>query len=123
MTQTPVADWCDVVRQGSHLAACCLLLVLLLILSGTSMAAQASRATAPIPPVLTQAKNLIDRGDHESAATVLRRFLAGSPSPEHLDDAYLLMGAALFGMKEYSESLKVLTQLETEFPSSEVADR
>ena len=93
------------------------------VLLSAALAAPPPQPTAPIPPVLNQAKSLLDKGDHESAATVIRRFLAGSPPPEHLDDAYLLMGAALFGMKEYPEALKVLTQLQTEFPSSEVADR
>lgn len=113
-----------ILRHHVKLAVlCCLLVAEPLVILDSSIAAPPPSATAPIPSVLTQAKNLIDKGDHESAATVLRRFLSGSPPPEHLDDAYLLMGAALFGMKEYQESLKVLTQLQTEFPSSEVADR
>ena len=70
-------------------------LPLLLTPNSSSLAADAPRGGAPIPPVLTQAKNLIDKGDPESAATMLRRFLSGSPLAEHLDDAYLLMGAAL----------------------------
>ena len=81
------------------------------------------RAPLPDPPVLSQAKKLIDKGDAESAATVLRRFLLTTPRPEHLDDTYLLLGAALFGMKEYPEALKYLNQLQTEFPSSELSER
>ncbi len=77
----------------------------------------------PNPPVLTQAKILIDKGDHESAATLLRRFLETSPRPEHLDDTYLLLGAALLGMKEYQDALKFLHQLHTEFPASDLGDR
>lgn len=86
-------------------------------------AADAPKSIAPTPPVLGQAKQLIDNGDHESAATVLRRFLATASLPEHLDDAYLLLGAALYGMKEYPEALKFLNQLQTEFPTSELAVR
>ena len=81
------------------------------------------RAPLPDPPVLSQAKRLLDKGEAESAATVLRRFLLTSPRPEHLDDTYLLLGAALYGMKEYAEALKCLTQLQTEFPASELAER
>ena len=86
-------------------------------------AADESKSIAPNLPVLGQAKQLIDKGDSESAATVLRRFLATAPRPEHLDDAYLLLGAALYGMKEYSEALRYLHQLQAEFPASELADR
>ncbi len=77
----------------------------------------------PNPPVLGQAKGLIEKGDPESAATLLRRFLTTAPRPEHLDDTYLLLGAALYGMKDYPEALKVLNQLQTEFPTSDLADR
>jgi tetratricopeptide (TPR) repeat protein len=73
--------------------------------------------------VLSQAKRLLDKGEAESAATVLRRFLATSPRPEHLDDTYLLLGAALYSMKEYSEAIKYLNQLQTEFPASDVNER
>ena len=75
------------------------------------------------PPVLGQAKLLIEKGDPESAAAMLRRFLTAAPRPEHLDDAYLLLGAALYGMKDYPEALKPLNQLQTEFPDSDLADR
>jgi ABC-type branched-subunit amino acid transport system substrate-binding protein len=109
-------------RQGAVVVVC-LAVAALVMLNGLLLAADAIRGSAPIPPALIQAKSLIDKGDHESAATTLRRYLSGSPPPEHLDDAYLLMGAALYGMKEYPETLKVLNQLQAEFPSSEVADR
>ena len=69
------------------------------------------KAPLPDPPVLSQAKRLLDKGEAESAATVLRRFLLTSPRPEHLDDTYLLLGAALYSMKEYSEAIKYLNQL------------
>ncbi len=81
------------------------------------------KSITPEPPVLRQAKQLIDKGDYESAASVLRRFLATPSPPEHLDDAYLLLGAALHGMKDYPEALKYLNQLQTEFPASELAVR
>lgn len=88
-----------------------------------SDAADTAKSAAPNPPILGQAKLLIDEGDPESAATALRQFLATAPRPEHLDEAYLLLGAALYGMKEYPEALKYLNQLQTEFPTSELADR
>ena len=88
-----------------------------------SDAAESAKSVASNPPVLSQAKQLIDKGDPESAATALRRFLSTAPRPEHLDDAYLLLGAALYGMKEYPEALKYLNQLHTEFPASELIDR
>ncbi|HXV69354.1 MAG TPA: penicillin-binding protein activator [Nitrospira sp.] len=104
--------------------------VLLLALFGSGLlspnsgeTAETSRATAPIPPILSQAKQLIEKGEPESAATVLRRFITTSPKPEYLDDAYLLLGAALYGMKEYPEALKYLHQLQETFPASELSDR
>lgn len=81
------------------------------------------KAPLPDPPVLAQAKRLLDKGEPESAATVLRRFLLTSPRPEHLDDTYLLLGAALYGMKEYTEALKYLNQLQAEFPASDLSER
>ncbi|MDX2253170.1 MAG: penicillin-binding protein activator [Nitrospira sp.] len=77
----------------------------------------------PTPPVLAQAKQLIEQGDSESAATALRRFLTTSPHPEYLDDTYLLLGAALYGMKDYPESIKYLNQLQLEFPESGLNER
>jgi ABC-type branched-subunit amino acid transport system substrate-binding protein len=77
----------------------------------------------PNPPVLAQAKQLIEKGDSESAATLLRRFLTTAPRPEHLDDTYLLLGAALLSMKEYQDALKYLNQLQAEFPTSDLVDR
>ena len=86
-------------------------------------AAPPVKKPVPDPPVLGQAKSLIEKGDPESAASMLRRFLTTAPRPEHVDDAYLLLGAALYGTKEYQEALKYLTQLQTEFPGSELTDR
>ncbi len=95
-----------------------------LVLASYLFAPPALAAKAvPNPPVLAQAKQLIEKGDPESAATMLRRFLSTSPRPEHLDDTYLLLGAALLGMEEYQDALKHLTQLQTEFPTSDLVDR
>lgn len=80
-------------------------------------------AQATNPPALLQAKRLIDKGEAESAITILRRYLATAPRADYLDDTYLLLGAALFEMKDYVEALKVLQQLHTELPASEVLDR
>ncbi|MFI5247264.1 MAG: tol-pal system YbgF family protein, partial [Nitrospirales bacterium] len=74
-------------------------------------------------PTLNQAKRLIDADQAEEAITILRRFLATSPKPDLLDDTYLLLGAALYGAKQYGDALKYLRQLQTEFPNSEVTDR
>lgn len=84
---------------------------------------RAAKTAAPDPPVLGQAKLLIEKGDPESAASMLRRFLSTSPRAEHLDDAYLLLGAALYGTKDYQEALRYLNQLQVEFPTSELSDR
>lgn len=86
-------------------------------------AADTVKPLVPNPPVLNQAKQLIEKGDHESAASTLRRFLTTTPRPEHLDDTYLLLGAALYGMKDYGEALHYFNQLHTEFPESELLDR
>lgn len=95
------------------------------ILTPSSQAETADTANllVPTPPVLSQAKQLIEKGDHEAAASTLRRFLTTAPQPEHLDDAYLLLGAALYGTKNYVEALHYLNQLHTEFPESELLDR
>ncbi|NGZ60196.1 MAG: hypothetical protein CV081_06810 [Nitrospira sp. LK265] len=86
-------------------------------------AADPAKVLPPNPPALNQAKQLIEKGDPESAATILRRFLTTTPPPEHLDDTYLLLGAALYGMKDYGEALRYLNQLQTEFPASDLVDR
>ena len=86
-------------------------------------AADPVKILPPNPPVLNQAKHLIEKGDPESAATVLRRFLTTTPPAEYLDDTYLLLGAALYGMKDYGEAIRSLNQLQTEFPESDLVDR
>lgn len=90
---------------------------------GGAEAADPAKITLPPPPVLNQAKHLIEKGDHESAATVLRRFLTTTPPAEYLDDTYLLLGAALYGTKEHGEAIRYLNQLQTEFPESDLLDR
>lgn len=54
---------------------------------------------------------------------MLRRFIEGSPPAELLDDAYLLMAASMFGMKEQAETIRYINQLLGEFPTSELVDR
>ncbi len=91
--------------------------------AGKAETADSVKIIPPNPPVLNQAKHLIEKGDPETAATVLRRFLTTTPPPEHLDDTCLLLGAALYGMKDYGEALRYLNQLQTEFPESNLVDR
>ena len=100
-----------------------LLFIVNLTADNTGRATEPEKTVLPNSPVLTQAKHLIEKGNHESAATVLRRFLTTTPRVEYVDDAYLLLGAALFGLKDYNEALRHLNQLQTEFPTSELADR
>ncbi|MET0514178.1 MAG: penicillin-binding protein activator [Nitrospiraceae bacterium] len=84
---------------------------------------QTKNPSAQAQATLDQAKRLIDSDQPESAATVLRKFIGSSPNPDQMDDAYLLMAAAMFGMKEYGESTKYITQLLGEFPDSDLIDR
>ena len=86
-------------------------------------APQAKSPSAQAQATLDQAKRQLDADQPEAAATILRKFLAASPSPEYLDDAYLLMAASMYGMKEYGEASKYLAQLFGEFPESELIDR
>ncbi len=118
---SPIATW-PLVIVITALAAC-VALDSLLTRSGEAEAADTVKPLIPNPPVLNQAKQLIEKGNHESAASILRRFLTTNPRPEHLDDTYLLLGAALYGMQNYGEALRYLNQLHTEFPESELVDR
>ncbi|MGE0643087.1 MAG: penicillin-binding protein activator [Nitrospira sp.] len=86
-------------------------------------AADSTKPLVPNPPVLNQAKQLIEKGTYEAATSTLQRFLTTNPRPEHIDDTYLLLGAAFYGMKNYGETLRYLNQLHTEFPDSELLDR
>jgi branched-chain amino acid transport system substrate-binding protein len=93
------------------------------VLTFAAPAAETAKRTPANHPTLNQAKRLIDAGQAEEAITILRRFLGTNPKPDLLDDTYLLLGAALYRAQQYGEALKYLQQLQTEFPSSEVADR
>ncbi len=84
---------------------------------------QSKSATAAGQAALDQAKRLIDAEQPEAAATVLRRIIESNPPLDLLDDAYLLMAAAMFGMRDYTETQRYLNQLLGEFPSSELIDR
>lgn len=91
--------------------------------SAPAKPSQPKSPTAAGQATLDQAKRLIDSEQPEAAATILRQFIESNPPAELLDDAYLLMAAAMFGMREYSESTRYLNQLMGEFPSSELIDR
>ncbi|MCS6897917.1 MAG: outer membrane protein assembly factor BamD, partial [Nitrospira sp.] len=84
---------------------------------------EAPKNPPPLPAPLRQAKQLIEKGDPETAATVLQQFLATSPRPDHLDDTYLLLGAAFHEAKNFPDALKYLSLLLQQFPESEVRDR
>jgi ABC-type branched-subunit amino acid transport system substrate-binding protein/predicted negative regulator of RcsB-dependent stress response len=110
------------------LAAVWVVLTFVLMLIGncgwqSAVAAEPAKRAPANHPSLNQAKRLIDAGQAEEAITILRRFLSTDPKPDLLDDTYLLLGAALYRAQQYGEGLKYLQQLQTEFPSSEVADR
>lgn len=98
------------------------LLGLCLVVTEPAIAGNKPAGPVPNPPVLTQTKQQIEKGDYESAAATLRRFLTTTPRPEHLDDTYLLLGGALYGMQEYAEALRYLNQLQQEFPESELSE-
>ena len=87
----------------------------------TADAAKSSNGTSR--PTLEHAKNLIETHQEAAAIVTLKRFLASSPKPEDIDDAYLLMAAALVGKKEHEEALTYLNQLLAEFPASNLVGR
>jgi ABC-type branched-subunit amino acid transport system substrate-binding protein len=74
-------------------------------------------------PTLEHAKNLIETHQEGAAIATLKRFLASSPKQDDIDDAYLLLAAALIGKKEHEEALTYLNQLLAEFPASNLAGR
>ncbi len=84
---------------------------------------QAKSPTGAGQATLDQAKRLVDSDQPEAAAVMLRRFIESGPPPELLDDAYLLMAASMFGMKEQAETIRYINQLLGEFPTSELVDR
>jgi branched-chain amino acid transport system substrate-binding protein len=83
--------------------------------------AELAKSTGTSRPTLEHAKNLIETHQEGAAIATLKRFLTSSPKQEEIDDAYLLMAAALIGKKEHEEALTYLSQLLTEFPTSELA--
>ncbi|MDR4472595.1 MAG: hypothetical protein MRJ92_08085 [Nitrospira sp.] len=87
-----------------------------------SRPAPAKSPAATAQSALDQAKRLIDAEQPEAAAVMLRRFIESGPAPDLLDDAYLLMAAAMFGMKEQAETIRYVNQLLGEFPNSELVD-
>lgn len=89
-------------------------------LSGSDFA---KSSTTPSRPTLEHAKNLIETHQEGAAIVTLKRFLAASPKQEDVDDAYLLMAAALIGKKEHEEALTYLNQLLAEFPASNLTGR
>src|SRR5687768_9682760 len=74
-------------------------------------------------PTLEHAKNLIETHQEGAAIATLKRFLASSPKQDDIDDAYLLLAAALIGKKEHEEALTYLNQLLAEFPASNLTGR
>ena len=114
-------------RPRSFIAACAIACALVAVpfpvRTFAAPPAETAKRTPANNPTLNQAKRLIDAGQAEEAITILRRFLGTNPKPDLLDDTYLLLGAALYGAQQYAEALKYLQQLQTEFPSSEVAER
>lgn len=130
--QRPPADRsflsCGVQRRpGPFIAACAIACTLAApafpVHTSAAPAAETAKRAPANNPTLNQAKRLIDAGQAEEAITILRRFLGTNPKPDVLDDTYLLLGAALYRAQQYAEALKYLQQLQTEFPSSEVAER
>ena len=130
--QRPPADGsflsCGLLRRPSPFIAVCAIACSLAdpafpVYPSAAPSAETAKRAPANNPTLNQAKRLIDAGQAEEAITILRRFLGTNPKPEVLDDTYLLLGAALYRAQQYAEALKYLQQLQTEFPSSEVAER
>ncbi|MDP9131558.1 MAG: penicillin-binding protein activator, partial [Nitrospirota bacterium] len=119
------------------LRACVVTLAVVFLAGSVTSGEAASAPKAPVAPrsgqakspggsgqsTLDQAKRLIDADQPETAAVMLRRFIESTPSPDLLDDAYLLMAASMFGMKEQAETIRYVNQLLGEFPTSELVDR
>ena len=82
-----------------------------------------SGTTHPSKATLEQAKTLLETHRPDAAVTILKNFIASSPQSEYLDDAYLLIAAALSSTKEHAEAISYLNQLLSEFPTSDLADR
>ncbi|MDQ6732766.1 MAG: penicillin-binding protein activator, partial [Nitrospirota bacterium] len=96
----------------------------LVIAQSVTHGAELAKSSGGTPrPTLEHAKNLIETHQEGAAIATLKRFLATSPKQEDLDDAYLLLAAALIGKKEHEEALTYLHQLLGEFPASDLTGR
>jgi len=82
-----------------------------------------SGTTHPAKATLEQAKTMLETHRPDAAITVLKNFIASSPDSAYLDDAYLLIAAALISTKEHAQAVSYLNQLLSEFPKSDLADR
>lgn len=125
------------VSRAPHLPACSVALAVALLVGVATLGETAPAPKTPAAPrsnpakppattgqsALDQAKRLIDAEQPEAAAVMLRRFLESGPAPDLLDDAYLLMAAAMYGMKEHAETIRYVNQLLGEFPNSDLVDR
>lgn len=125
------------VSRAPHLRACSVTFAVAFLAGLVTFVEAAPTPKAPAAPrakesksptgtgqsTLDQAKRLIDSEQPEAAAVTLRRFIESNPGPDLLDDAYLLMAAAMFGMKEQAETIRYVNQLLGEFPTSELVDR
>ncbi|MBA2486561.1 MAG: penicillin-binding protein activator [Nitrospira sp.] len=123
--------------RSPQLRACVVTLAVAFLAGPVTSGEAAPAPKAPVAPrsgqakspggagqsTLDQAKRLIDADQPETAAVMLRRFIESTPSPDLLDDAYLLMAASMFGMKEQAETIRYVNQLLGEFPTSELVDR
>ncbi len=110
----------------------CLVLAVVLLLGGlphhldqpVARAGPAyAQSTAKAHPRLAEAKRLIESDQQESALRILRGFIADEANARYLDQAYLLLGAALIRTGAPQEAVTYLDQLLTEFPDSPLADR
>src|SRR5579885_865788 len=85
-------------------------------------AQQADQARKPAAKsAVEQAGELLAAGQTDAAIAQLKSFLAASPRSEQVDDAYLLLGAALTERKDYADAVSYLKLLLSEYPSSELA--
>lgn len=125
------------VSRAPHLRACSVALAVVLLAGFATLGEAAPAPKTPATPrsnqakppanaaqsALDQAKRLIDAEQPEAAAVMLRRFIESGPASDLLDDAYLLMAAAMYGMKEHAETIRYVNQLLGEFPNSDLVDR
>jgi branched-chain amino acid transport system substrate-binding protein len=111
---------------SSPLILVCSLSLMCLIFLATAALSASERKSSSSPSTrspLEHAKSLIETRQEAAAVTVLKKFLASSPRPDDVDDAYLLMAVALISKKEPQEGITYLNQLLSEFPESDLAGR